>query len=141
MVDKSKDAAPVGYSRPPMHSRFAPGKSGNPAGRPKQAPSFMNDLLGELGEEVPVAGQPGQTVTRQRALIRALVREAVAGNLRAVALLMPVLAGGAENEEENPTASAEDAEILDSYVARELKRRAQDETPAVPSPATTEEKK
>jgi hypothetical protein len=25
----------VGYGRPPLHSRFTPGKSGNPRGRPK----------------------------------------------------------------------------------------------------------
>ena len=27
----------VGYCRPPLHSRFKPGQSGNPKGRPKQS--------------------------------------------------------------------------------------------------------
>ena len=60
MVDKPKGTDAVGYGRPPAESRFVPGKSGNPSGRPKAALSFMGDLVGELTEEVAVAGQSGQ---------------------------------------------------------------------------------
>jgi len=43
MNDQSKFGAPlierpgydVGYGKPPAHSRFKPGQSGNPRGRPK----------------------------------------------------------------------------------------------------------
>jgi Family of unknown function (DUF5681) len=33
MSGKKKGAGPVGYGRPPVHSRFRKGQSGNPAGR------------------------------------------------------------------------------------------------------------
>jgi Family of unknown function (DUF5681) len=136
MVDKPKGTDAVGYGRPPAQSRFTPGKSGNPTGRPKAAPSFIADLLGELAEEVTVAGQK---VTRQRALIKAFVREAVAGNLRAVALLLPVLARDAEPTDDTAMVSPEDRAILDDYVKRELKRRAYDEQ-TEGSPPTSSEK-
>ena len=32
----------VGYGKPPVHSRFKPGESGNPRGRPKGAKSALN---------------------------------------------------------------------------------------------------
>jgi hypothetical protein len=134
MIDK------LGYGRPPAGSRFKPGKSGNPGGRPKQAPTFMSDLLAELSQEIGVTGQQGLSVTRQRAVIKTLVREAVAGNLRAIALLLPVLTRGAENDEEAQTTSPEDRKILDGYVARELKRRAQDKNTAESLPAANEKK-
>jgi hypothetical protein len=40
----------VGYRRPPKHTRFKPGQSGNPLGRPKIGPSLKADLDLELRE-------------------------------------------------------------------------------------------
>jgi hypothetical protein len=37
MSAKKKGASPVGYGRPPVHSRFRKGQSGNPAGRRRQS--------------------------------------------------------------------------------------------------------
>jgi len=37
MSGKKKGAGPVGYGRPPVHSRFRKGQSGNPAGRKRQS--------------------------------------------------------------------------------------------------------
>ncbi len=37
MTGKKKGASPVGYGRPPVHSRFRKGQSGNPAGRKRQS--------------------------------------------------------------------------------------------------------
>ena len=37
MSRKKKGAGPVGYGRPPVHSRFRKGQSGNPAGRRRQS--------------------------------------------------------------------------------------------------------
>ena len=41
----------VGYKRPPVHSRFKPGQSGNPGGKPK-GPT----LLGEINAELDARG-------------------------------------------------------------------------------------
>jgi hypothetical protein len=33
-----------GYGKPPLHTRFKPGQSGNPRGRPKGSLNFTTDL-------------------------------------------------------------------------------------------------
>jgi hypothetical protein len=54
----------IGYGRPPRHSQFRPGESGNPRGRPKRTPSFRDSLLAELAETV-VGPDGDRTMTKQ----------------------------------------------------------------------------
>ena len=42
----------VGYGKPPKHTRFQPGQSGNPRGRPKGTKNLKTDLEEELSERV-----------------------------------------------------------------------------------------
>jgi hypothetical protein len=74
----------VGYGRPPKQTQFRPGQSGNPSGRPKGVRTFQSDLRDELAELVSIADS-GKTiqVTRQRAVIKAIVKAALDGDLRA----------------------------------------------------------
>lgn len=44
----------VGYGKPPAHSRFQPGQSGNPKGKKKGAKSFKTVVGGILNEKVAV---------------------------------------------------------------------------------------
>ena len=37
----------VGYGKPPQHSRFKPGRSGNPKGRPKGQPTASETFMRE----------------------------------------------------------------------------------------------
>lgn len=43
---------PVGYKKPPKTSRFKPGQSGNPHGRPKSHPE-LRELIQSIAEEAP----------------------------------------------------------------------------------------
>ncbi|WP_369722061.1 DUF5681 domain-containing protein [Bradyrhizobium sp. LLZ17] len=57
----------LGYGRPPQHSRFKPGQSGNPRGRPKGSLNFTTDLKNTL--LAPVAlndGGKSRRVTTQK---------------------------------------------------------------------------
>ena len=45
----------VGYGKPPRHSQFKPGESGNPSGTRKGGRSLKLDLAAELSEEVRVS--------------------------------------------------------------------------------------
>ena len=55
MPSDEKDEYRVGYGRPPRHSRFAKGQSGNPMGRPGGAKNFSTLLAEALNELVAVA--------------------------------------------------------------------------------------
>ena len=124
----------VGYKRPPSHSRFKPGHSGNPAGRPKRQVSFSDALLTELATSLP-GKDPEQARSKLQALVKTLVDAAIGGNARAQSLVVGALArlGDAENSEAPPL-TADDKEILEAYVGGELKRRAQDAAPSMIEP-------
>jgi hypothetical protein len=120
----------VGYKRPPDHTRFQPGRSGNPAGRPKRQPTFRNTLLTELAAAMP-GSDPEHARSKLQALVRTLVDAAIAGNARAQSVVVGALArmGDAE-ESEAPSLTPDDREILDAYVGGELQRRAGETDPA-----------
>jgi len=84
----------VGYGKPPKHSQFAKGMSGNPGGRPKGAKNKPRDaeparILDVLREEaarlVPVReGDKVISISVARAVMRMLGLKAAKGDLRAI---------------------------------------------------------
>lgn len=96
----------VGYGKPPLHSRFQPGQSGNPAGRPKGRQSLARDLYEELQETIAELDEAGEgagdesgdgsggtrgRISKQRAILRALAAKAMAGDARATALVLELV--------------------------------------------------
>lgn len=81
----------VGYGRPPEHSRWKPGQSGNPRGRKKGARGLRTDLHAELGTRmtIQINGRP-ETDTKQRLMLKTLSARAAAGDLRASAKLFDI---------------------------------------------------
>ncbi len=49
----------VGYKRPPKHTQFEKGRSGNPQGRPRSASPTAVDVIGVLTEEITVKEKAG----------------------------------------------------------------------------------
>jgi hypothetical protein len=131
MADDKETA--VGYKRPPPHTRFRPGHSGNPSGRPKRRPTFRAVLLVELAATMPGKG-PQRAGSKLQALVKSLVDTAIAGDARAQSLLVGALArmGDAEDNEA-ASLTADDQEILDAYTGSEIKDGASD-TDAPSSP-------
>jgi hypothetical protein len=84
----------VGYAKPPKHSRFKAGASGNPRGRPKRKASTIgeaiNDVLSAPAEYFE-GGRPKKT-TRQELAIRALGKDALGGDVRAAEMLLKLRA-------------------------------------------------
>jgi Family of unknown function (DUF5681) len=120
----TSDSGEVGYRRPPKHSRFRPGRSGNPAGRPKRSATFRNALLTELA----LPGKQRQR-TKLEGLVRCLVDAAIAGDARAQALVVGALSrvGDSPGTETAPS-TADDQAILDEY----LKRRSEEQGAITP---------
>jgi hypothetical protein len=54
MSDDDKADYKVGYKKPPLHSRFQKGQSGNPRGRPRGSKNFSTSLADALNELVVI---------------------------------------------------------------------------------------
>lgn len=74
----------VGYGKPPQHTRFKPGQSGNPNGRPKGSQNFRSVLHEALFKKVTVTedGRP-RTMSRLQAMVTALIAKGLKGDPRA----------------------------------------------------------
>ncbi len=112
----------VGYGRPPSHSRFQQGRSGNPRGRPKGARNLATDLAEELGEVIEVRENGTvRRISKQRAMLKSLAAQTLKGNARAAAqlfsLAVRLLGDGADAAEAAPL-SADEAEVMAGFEAR-----------------------
>jgi hypothetical protein len=71
----------VGYGRPPKHTRFKPGQSGNPKGRPKQDQTLKEQLLSIYTSNVAVTdGNRRQRMPALVAIKKALMGKALKGD-------------------------------------------------------------
>jgi hypothetical protein len=134
-MSKTKDpdrnmggAYEIGYGKPPKHTRFTPGRSGNPKGRPKGVRNFSTDVKAMLKARVKVTlgGKPRKVSTQQAMLLR-LTEKALGGDARALDR-MSQLAQMHNNEEMiAPAASldADDAMVFEVFKARVLSGAAQ----------------
>lgn len=112
----------VGYKRPPKHSRFKPGQSGNPRGRPKGSKSLPTLVRQALGRKVKLTDR-GQTkqVTVLEALLRRLVEVGlVKGELRAIEKLLTLGEVYAEPEASDERQLAPSDEAIIARFAQSL---------------------
>ena len=91
------EGEPVSKRGGKRSTSWAPGKSGNPHGRPRKGQSF-HDLVERVGRErVEVPANEGskkaRRVSRKEQLVRTLFREAIAGNIAAARELITRLDG------------------------------------------------
>lgn len=119
----------VGYGRPPKHTRFKPGHSGNPKGRPKGVLNIKSDLDAELKQRIRVReGDQILTISKQRAYIKSVLTRSLKGDARAANTLLALMARTRNFEavldELAQPLSEEDREILNAYEARLLRRQA-----------------
>jgi uncharacterized protein DUF5681 len=124
---------PVGYGRPPEHTRFRKGQSGNPKGRPKGTIDVATVLKKSLLEKtVIVENGRHKTVTKLEAALKQLVNLATTGELRAIQLLSALARSVEEPPDQQSGQQAElgdaDQKVLDNILRRfSMKSRGGDE--------------
>ena len=115
----------VGYGRPPEKTRFRPGHSGNPRGRPKRPKSIREKFERELARKVAIR-EDGRVkkIPKIDLWVRRVIADAIKGSHQASRILIEmrsasddeIAQGVAEQSIEELT--AEDRAILDRHLAQ-----------------------
>jgi hypothetical protein len=130
----------VGYGKPPLHTRFKLGQTGNPQGRPKGSKNLKTDLLEELAETMRITeGGQERRISKQRALIKAQVARGIKGNDRAAAkvldLTLKILGIEDLDDEAEMPLTQEEREVFEAMEAR-IRRKLDKQTNASDGEAT-----
>lgn len=120
----SEDAPePVGYKRPPQHSRFQKGQSGNPSGRRKTKPiPNVLDVIGKIMMEPIqlVTNGKSKTITRLEGFLRKTIDSGSKGDAAAmremIRLVMQWQAASAQSE--NTLTSEQEQVLLEAALER-----------------------
>ena len=113
---------PVGYKKPPGHSRFKAGQSGNPKGRPKSSRNLKTELAEELQELISVReGGTRRTISKQRAMLKGLTAKAVQGDARAANLVLNLVLRLLSQDEDEEQVQLDEADL---EILKDLERRA-----------------
>lgn len=111
----------VGYGKPPLHTRFRKGQSGNPQGRPRRSGQRpVADLAGLLNRALdrPAASAGQGARTQREAIVAALVEKSAAGDLAASRLLFDLMRRLGPAAEPIVAPAADPRELLLERLAR-----------------------
>jgi hypothetical protein len=74
----------VGYGKPPVHTRFRKGASGNPTGKRSRQPTFDELIAVELNKKVTVTENgESRRITKRQAIAMRCVQKAMQGDAKA----------------------------------------------------------
>ncbi|MBV9248383.1 MAG: hypothetical protein JO227_03930 [Acetobacteraceae bacterium] len=82
----------VGYGKPPLHTRFQKGRSGNPNGRPrgrKNMSTLLTDALN--GSVIVTENGRRKKITKREAIITQLVNKSASADLKATQMVLAML--------------------------------------------------
>ncbi|WP_252259829.1 DUF5681 domain-containing protein [Erythrobacter aurantius] len=80
-----KDDYEVGYGKPPKHTRFKKGQSGNPKGRKKGSKNYKTIIAKVFAEPITITvNGERRTVSSSEALSRVLITKGLKGNIQAL---------------------------------------------------------
>ncbi len=118
----------VGYRKPPQHTRFKKGQSGNPRGRKKGRRNLRDVVRTTLDERIWIRdGDTRRKITKTEALVLTTVNRVIAGDQKAAGLLMALMRATnlTSEEPDGPSTAAlslEDESILADFLNRREKK-------------------
>lgn len=130
--DHDKEPAyEIGYGKPPRYTRFKPGCSGNPRGRPKDAKNLSTLVHEALNERVVVAENGRRRkISKRRAMITQLANRSAQGDLKAIQILLGIIQDIERRSEAEPAEttsfSAADEKVIEQLRARFSKGKGND---------------
>jgi hypothetical protein len=123
MPPKMKHDYEVGYGKPPRHTRFTKGQSGNPRGRPSGAKNFTTLVREALNEPVIVTDNGGRRkVSKRQAIITQLVNRSATADFRAIKILLDIVRD-IERQTEPTAPETSDFSEADEKVLEQIKAR------------------
>jgi hypothetical protein len=123
MPDDEASGYKVGYKKPPLHTRFRKGQSGNPRGRPPGSKTFATLLNDALNEAVVVTEDGRRRKISKRELgLRQLANKFAMAEVQATKILLGLMQErervGATTPGEPPSLGAADEKVIASLLKR-----------------------
>src|ERR1700746_3913845 len=123
MPPDDESAYAVGYGKPPRHSRFEPGQSGNPRGRPPGSKNLSSLLKKAIDEPVIVVeNNRRRRIAKREAIVKQFVNQSAKGDLKATQLLLSILRA-LESVAEPGSADADKITEADQQIIARIKAR------------------
>jgi hypothetical protein len=112
----------VGFRKPPSHTRFVKGQSGNPRGRAPGAKNMKTLLTKALNELVVVTDNGGRRkVSKREAIITQLVNRSAKADFKAIQILLGMIRdieSDTDPHSSDPTFTEADQQIIQRLQAR-----------------------
>lgn len=116
----SDDGYRVGPGKPPRHTQFKPGQSGNPTGRPKGKVNFQAVAERELMRLVTVIEHgKARRRSKQQMVVQSAINRAIKGDHKASELVLRTFGQTKEGE----TSAAADLPTADADMVKRIKAR------------------
>ena len=112
----------VGYGKPPVHTRFQKGRSGNPKGRPRGKKN-MSTLLSAALDAAIIVVENGRRkkISKREAIITQLVNKSASADLKATQIVLAMLQdveARADDSSDSAAFTEADQEIIQRIQAR-----------------------